>query len=85
MQVLGKLVTESDVREVKDKARLTLETVVRDPQGVPSVLAVPLVLTLAAIAPYCPQNYVEDGNCYSTIIPLKMYEVKKKKLIDIVL
>ncbi|OXU27774.1 hypothetical protein TSAR_009523 [Trichomalopsis sarcophagae] len=60
VQVLGKLVTESKVRDAKDKARLTLETIVRDPQGVPSVLAVPLVLTLAAIAPSCPQNYVED-------------------------
>ncbi|XP_011504966.1 PREDICTED: lisH domain and HEAT repeat-containing protein KIAA1468 homolog [Ceratosolen solmsi marchali] len=60
VQVLGKLVTESDAREAKDKARLTLETIVRDPQGVSPDLAVPLILTLAAVAPYCPQNYVED-------------------------
>lgn len=53
--------TESDAREAKDKARLTLETIIRDPQGVPTALAVPLVLTLAAVAPYCPQNFVEDS------------------------
>lgn len=53
--------TESDAREAKDKARLTLETIIRDPQGVPMTLAVPLVLTLAAVAPYCPQNFIEDS------------------------
>lgn len=52
---------ESSVREVKDKARLTLETIVRDPQGIPAALAAPLVLTLASVAPYCPPNFVEDG------------------------
>ena len=36
----------------------------REPQGVPSSLAVPLVLTLASIAPNCPQKYVEDGNIF---------------------
>ncbi|XP_014219882.1 lisH domain and HEAT repeat-containing protein KIAA1468 homolog [Copidosoma floridanum] len=60
VQVLGKLITESDAKEAKEKARLTLETIVRDPQGIPADLSVPLILTLAAVAPYCPQNYVED-------------------------
>lgn len=46
---------------MRDKARLTLETIARDPQGVPPTLALPLVSTLAFIAPNCPQNYIEDG------------------------
>ncbi|XP_012276159.1 lisH domain and HEAT repeat-containing protein KIAA1468 homolog isoform X2 [Orussus abietinus] len=57
---LGLLVTECTAREARDKARLTLETIAREPQGVPSALAVPLVTTLAAIAPSCPPNYLED-------------------------
>ena len=61
VQVLGKLISESDAKEAKDKARLTLESIVRDPQGVPADLAVSLVLTLASVAPYCPQSFTEDG------------------------
>ncbi|XP_024935495.1 lisH domain and HEAT repeat-containing protein KIAA1468 isoform X2 [Cephus cinctus] len=57
---LGRLATECTAREARDKARLTLETIAREPQGVPPSLAVPLVSTLATIAPNCPQNYVED-------------------------
>ncbi|XP_043287266.1 RAB11-binding protein RELCH homolog isoform X2 [Venturia canescens] len=57
---LGRLVTECGAREARDKGRLTLETIAREPQGVPSVLAVPLVSTLAAIAPNCPQHFIED-------------------------
>ncbi|KAG7187845.1 hypothetical protein KM043_016879 [Ampulex compressa] len=57
---LGRLITECKVREARDKARLTLETIAREPQGVPPALAVPLVSTLAFIAPNCPQNYIED-------------------------
>ena len=57
---LGRLITECKVREVRDKARLTLETIAKDPQGVPPALALPLVSTLAFIAPNCPQNYIED-------------------------
>ncbi|XP_076170747.1 RAB11-binding protein RELCH homolog isoform X1 [Ptiloglossa arizonensis] len=57
---LGRLITECKVREMRDKARLTLETIAKEPQGVPSTLALPLVSTLAFIAPNCPQNYIED-------------------------
>ncbi|XP_076546511.1 RAB11-binding protein RELCH homolog isoform X2 [Osmia lignaria lignaria] len=57
---LGRLITECKVREVRDKARLTLETIAKEPQGVPPTLALPLVSTLAFIAPNCPQNYIED-------------------------
>lgn len=57
---LGRLITECKVREVRDKARLTLETIAKDPQGVPLPLALPLVSTFAFIAPNCPQNYIED-------------------------
>ncbi|XP_076243392.1 RAB11-binding protein RELCH homolog [Calliopsis andreniformis] len=57
---LGRLITECKVREVRDKARLTLETIAKDPQGVPLTLALPLVSTFAFIAPNCPQNYIED-------------------------
>lgn len=49
------------MREMRDKARLTLETIAKEPQGVPPTLALPLVSTLAFIAPNCPQNYIEDG------------------------
>ncbi|XP_033223376.1 RAB11-binding protein RELCH homolog isoform X2 [Belonocnema kinseyi] len=58
--ILGRLVTECGSKEAREKARLTLETIAREPQGIPSSLAVPLVLTLASIAPNCPQKYVED-------------------------
>ncbi|XP_003702013.2 RAB11-binding protein RELCH homolog isoform X1 [Megachile rotundata] len=57
---LGRLITECKVREVRDKARLTLETIAKEPQGIPPSLALPLVSTLAFIAPNCPQNYIED-------------------------
>lgn len=57
---LARLVTECKVREVRDKARLTLETIARESQGAPLTLTVPLVSALAFIAPNCPQNYVED-------------------------
>lgn len=62
---LGRLITECKVREVRDKARLTLETIAKDPQGVPLPLALPLVSTFAFIAPNCPQNYIEDGKILS--------------------
>ena len=73
--VLGKLVTDCETKEVKEKARAALESIVRDPQGVPTVLLVPLVLALAAAAPYCPQNYLEDGKCFS-FIKLVLYYLK---------
>ncbi|XP_017887570.1 RAB11-binding protein RELCH homolog isoform X1 [Ceratina calcarata] len=57
---LGRLITECKVREMRDKARLTLETIAKDPQGVPPTVALPLVSTYAFIAPNCPQNYIED-------------------------
>lgn len=57
---LGRLITECKVREVRDKARLTLETIAREPHGVPATLALPLVSTFAFIAPNCPQNFIED-------------------------
>ncbi|XP_063983831.1 RAB11-binding protein RELCH homolog [Diachasmimorpha longicaudata] len=60
ISALGRLIMESSSREAKDKGRLTLETIAREPQGVPPTLAVPLVTTLAHIAPNCPQYYVED-------------------------
>lgn len=46
---------------MRDKARLTLETIAKEPQGIPPTLALPFVSTLAFIAPNCPQNYIEDG------------------------
>lgn len=57
---LGRLITECKVREIRDKARLTLETIAKEPHGIPPTLALPLVSTLAFIAPNCPQNYIED-------------------------
>ncbi|XP_015186893.1 PREDICTED: lisH domain and HEAT repeat-containing protein KIAA1468 homolog isoform X1 [Polistes dominula] len=57
---LGRLITECKLREARDKARLTLETIARESQNVLSVLATPLVSTLAYIAPSCPQSYIED-------------------------
>ncbi|XP_066591487.1 RAB11-binding protein RELCH homolog [Prorops nasuta] len=57
---LGRVITECKLRNVRDKARMTLETITREPQGVPSALASTLVSTLASIAPNCPQNYIED-------------------------
>lgn len=65
---LGRLITECKVREARDKARLTLETIARESQNILSVLATPLVSTLAYIAPSCPQSYIEDGKIYKVII-----------------
>ncbi|XP_011301250.1 lisH domain and HEAT repeat-containing protein KIAA1468-like [Fopius arisanus] len=59
IHALGKLIMESGSRETKDKGRLTLETIAREPQF-SNYLAVPLVTTLAHIAPNCPQHYVEE-------------------------
>lgn len=58
---LGRLITECKVREARDKARLTLETIAKESQSVLSALATPLVSTLSYIAPSCPQSYIEDG------------------------
>ena len=75
--ILGRLITECGAKEAREKARLTLETIAREPQGVPPSLAVPLVLTLAAIAPSCPQNYIEDGKIifYNKFSRLIIYEI----------
>lgn len=67
---LGRLITECKVREARDKARLTLETIARESQNILSVLATPLVSTLAYIAPSCPQNYIEDGKIFKVTIRL---------------
>lgn len=61
MKALGKFLTESEAQEAKDKSRQCIESILRDPQGVPHALAPSLVMTLATVAPYCPQNYVEDS------------------------
>lgn len=58
---LGRIITECKVREARDKARLTLETITKDPQGLSQTLATSLVSTFAFIAPTCPQNYIEDS------------------------
>lgn len=65
--------TDSNAKEAKDKARLTLETIVRDPQGIPAGLIVSLVLTLAIVTPHCPQNFVEDGNLKKKISLIHNY------------
>ncbi|XP_058801173.1 RAB11-binding protein RELCH homolog [Phymastichus coffea] len=60
VQALGKFLMESEAQEAKDKSRQCIESILRDPQGVPPALGATLVLTLATVAPYCPQNYVEE-------------------------
>ncbi|KAJ8683790.1 hypothetical protein QAD02_019582 [Eretmocerus hayati] len=60
VQVLGKFVMRSSVPEVKDKARQSLESILRDPQGVSADLAIPLIATLVNIIPHCPAHFVED-------------------------
>lgn len=57
---LGHIITECKVREARDKARLTLETIAKDSQELSQALATSLVSTFAFIAPTCPQNYIED-------------------------
>ena len=58
---LGRLVTECGAREVRDKGRLTLETIARESSDdIPAALALPLVSTLAKIAPDCPQHFNEE-------------------------
>ncbi|XP_076658534.1 RAB11-binding protein RELCH homolog [Halictus rubicundus] len=81
---LGRLITECKVREMRDKARLTLENIAKDPQGVPPALALPLVSTLALIAPNCPQNYIEDviATQLTTIASFTLQQGRKFDLIN---
>jgi len=56
------------VREARDKARLTLETIAKDPQGLSLTLASTLTSTFAFIATTCPQNYIEDSKFKSVTV-----------------
>ena len=60
--VLGKLITDGTSREAKDKARLTLETMIKEYKTFPTSLVVTLIITLATAAPFCPQNFIEEGD-----------------------
>lgn len=64
---LGRIITECKVKEGCDKARLTLETIAKDSQGLSQALAISLVSTFAFIAPNCQQNYVEDSKLFCNI------------------
>ncbi|XP_057332305.1 RAB11-binding protein RELCH homolog [Microplitis mediator] len=57
---LGKLITDCTASQVRDKGRLTLESIVKDPQGVSQALTIPLITTFTCIAPNCSQHYIED-------------------------
>jgi len=58
------------MKEARDKARLTLETIAKDPQEISQILATSLVSTFAVIAPTCPQNYIEDSTLFCIIYSL---------------
>ncbi|KAH0560681.1 RAB11-binding protein RELCH homolog [Cotesia glomerata] len=60
VSALGKLITDCAASQVRDKGRLTLESIVKDPQGVSQTLTIPLITTLTCIAPNCSQHYIED-------------------------
>jgi len=67
ISTIGRIITECKVREARDKGRLTLETIAKDPQELSQTLATSLVSTFAVIAPTCPQNYIENSTLFCTI------------------
>lgn len=72
------------MREARDKARLTLETIAKDPQELSQTLATSLVSTFAFIAPTCPQNYIEDSKLFCNIyLSFYLYNPKNKYLFRI--
>lgn len=77
---LGRIITECKVREARDKARLTLETIAKDPQGLSQALAISLVSTFAFIAPNCPQNYIEDSKL---LCICRMYKISAELLFSL--
>ncbi|XP_020279008.1 lisH domain and HEAT repeat-containing protein KIAA1468 homolog isoform X2 [Pseudomyrmex gracilis] len=79
---LGRIITECKVKEARDKARLTLETIAKDPQEFSQALATSLVSTFAFIAPTCPQNYIEDiiATQLSTIASFALQQNRKIEL-----
>ncbi|XP_011138092.2 lisH domain and HEAT repeat-containing protein KIAA1468 homolog [Harpegnathos saltator] len=81
---LGRVITECKVREARDKARLTLETIAKDPQGLSQILATSLVSTFAFIAPNCPQNYIEDiiATQLSAIAAFALQQSRKIELVS---
>ncbi|XP_070166057.1 RAB11-binding protein RELCH homolog [Polyergus mexicanus] len=81
---LGRIITECKVREARDKARLTLETIAKDPQELSQTLATSLVSTFAFIAPTCPQNYIEDiiATQLSTIASFALQHSRKIELVN---
>lgn len=81
---LGRIIIECKVREARDKARLTLETIAKDPQGLSPTLAVTLASTFAFIAPTCPQNYIEDiiATQLSTIASFALQQTRKVELVN---
>ncbi|GAB1865039.1 LisH domain and HEAT repeat-containing protein KIAA1468 [Camponotus japonicus] len=81
---LGRIITECKVREARDKARLTLETIAKDSQGFSQTLATSLVSTFAFIAPTCPQNYIEDiiATQLSTIASFALQHSRKIELVN---
>ncbi|KAL6426044.1 hypothetical protein ACFW04_008967 [Cataglyphis niger] len=81
---LGRIITECKVREARDKARLTLETIAKDSQELSQALATSLVSTFAFIAPTCPQNYIEDiiATQLSTIASFALQHSRKIELVN---
>ncbi|XP_012223943.1 RAB11-binding protein RELCH homolog isoform X2 [Linepithema humile] len=81
---LGRIITECKVREARDKARLTLETITKDPQGLSQTLATSLVSTFTFIAPTCPQNYIEDviATQLSSIASFALQQSRKIELVN---
>jgi len=70
ISTLGRIITDCKMKEARDKARLTLETIAKDPQEISQILATSLVSTFAVIAPTCPQNYIEDSMLFCIIYSL---------------
>ncbi|XP_012535245.1 RAB11-binding protein RELCH homolog isoform X2 [Monomorium pharaonis] len=84
ISTLGRIITECKVKEARDKARLTLETIAKDPQDFSQILATSLVSTFAVIAPTCPQNYIEDiiATYLSTIASFALQQSRKLELVN---
>ncbi|XP_018359092.1 PREDICTED: lisH domain and HEAT repeat-containing protein KIAA1468 homolog isoform X1 [Trachymyrmex cornetzi] len=84
ISTLGHIITECKVREARDKGRLTLETIAKDPQELSQTLATSLVSTFAVIAPTCPQNYIENiiATHLSTIVSFALQQSHKIELIN---
>ncbi|XP_034934271.1 RAB11-binding protein RELCH homolog [Chelonus insularis] len=60
IEILGKIITGFKIEEMKNKSQIALENILKNYNDIPQELTIPIITILANIAPYCPQDYVEN-------------------------